>query len=145
MQRYIYARRDTEDGPLEIIPPHESLWYHFYVRNYYINEGAKLQKAFHFCFCLPYKQYLDLVLLVKLNKLFDRLCGSKSNNKKVSPVELLVLGSLHYLGRGWTFDDSEESTAIDKEVPCCFFQVFIRFGSSELYQKWALCSPSLMS
>ena len=30
-QRYIYAQRDTEDGPLEIIPPQESLWYCFYV------------------------------------------------------------------------------------------------------------------
>jgi hypothetical protein len=39
---YIYARRDTEDGPLEIIPLQESLWYRFYVRNYYINEDAKL-------------------------------------------------------------------------------------------------------
>ncbi len=28
-QRYIYARRDTEDGPLEIIPPQEMLWYCF--------------------------------------------------------------------------------------------------------------------
>ena len=28
-QCYIYARRDTEDGPLEIIPPQESLWYWF--------------------------------------------------------------------------------------------------------------------
>ncbi len=37
------------------------------------------------------------------------------------PVELLVLGSLRYLGRGWTFDDYEESTTIDKDVHCCFF------------------------
>ena len=51
------------------------------------------------------------------------------------PVELLVLCALRYLGRGWTFDDCEESTAIDKEVHHCFFQVFIRFGSTELYQK----------
>ena len=43
-QRYVYARRDTEDGPLEIIPPQESLWYRFYVRNFYINEDVKLQK-----------------------------------------------------------------------------------------------------
>jgi hypothetical protein len=33
-QRYIYARRDMKDGPLEIIPPQESLWYHFYIRNF---------------------------------------------------------------------------------------------------------------
>ena len=56
----------------------------------------------------------------------------------MSPVELLVLGSLRYLGRGWTFDDCEESTAIDKEVRHCFFNVFIRFGSTELYQKWVI-------
>jgi hypothetical protein len=26
-QQYTYTRRDTEDRPLEIIPPQESLWY----------------------------------------------------------------------------------------------------------------------
>jgi hypothetical protein len=61
MQRYIYAGRDTEDGPLEIIPPQESLWYRFYVQNYYINEDVKLQKAFRLCFRLPYTQYLELL------------------------------------------------------------------------------------
>ena len=38
------------------------------------------------------------------------------NNKRVPPVELLILGLLCYLGRGWTFDDCEESTAIDSDV-----------------------------
>ena len=71
-QRYIYARRDTKDGPLEIIPPQESLWYRFYVQNYYINEDVKLQKAFRLRFRLPYNQYLELVQLVQSNELFDR-------------------------------------------------------------------------
>jgi hypothetical protein len=102
-QKYIYARRDTEDGPLEIIPPQESLWYHFYVRNYFINKDVKLQKAFRLRFRLPYEQYLDLVQQVQSNMLFDKWCGFKLNNKKVSPVELLVLGLLRYLGRGWTW------------------------------------------
>ena len=88
-QRYIYARRDTEDGPLEIILPQDLLWYRFYVRNYYINEDVKFQKAFCLHFRLPYKQYLELVELVQSNERFDRWCGYKSNNKKVSPVELL--------------------------------------------------------
>jgi hypothetical protein len=138
MQRFIYAWRDTEDGPLEIIPPQELLWYCFCVQNYYINEDVKLKKAFCLCFRLPSKQYLELVQQVQSNKLYDRWCGSKSNNKKVPTVELLVLGSLRYLGPGWTFNDCEESTAIDKEIHCCFFQVFIRFGSTELYQKWVI-------
>ena len=60
------------DGPLEIIPPHESVWFCFYVQNYYINKDVKLQKAFRSRFCLLYKQYIDLVFLVKSNELFDR-------------------------------------------------------------------------
>jgi hypothetical protein len=36
-QRFFYARRDTEDGLLELIPPEESMWYKFYVHNFYIN------------------------------------------------------------------------------------------------------------
>jgi hypothetical protein len=45
-QRYIYTHRDMEDGPLEIIPLQELLWYHFYVCNFYIYEDEKLLKAF---------------------------------------------------------------------------------------------------
>ena len=103
----------------------------------------KLQKAFCLRFRLPYGNYLDLVQLIQSSVLFDRWCGFKSNNKKVSPVELLVLGSLRYLGHGWTFDDCEESTAIDKEVHCCFFHVFILFGSTELYKKWVMTPENL--
>jgi hypothetical protein len=40
MQRFVYARRDTEDGPLEIIPPEESTWYKFYVCNFYITQDT---------------------------------------------------------------------------------------------------------
>jgi hypothetical protein len=46
MQHYISLRQDTADNPLEIIPPEELMWYHFHVRNFDINEDAKLQKAF---------------------------------------------------------------------------------------------------
>jgi hypothetical protein len=98
IQRYIYARRDTEDGPLEIIPPTESLWFRFYVKKIYINKDAKLQKAFRRRFRLPYQQYLELAEQVKSNKLFHRWCGVNHKNKKVSPVELLLLGILRYLG-----------------------------------------------
>jgi hypothetical protein len=48
------------------------------------------------------------------------------SNRKVSPSELLVLGSLQNLGRGWTFND-EESTFIDKEVHRVFFHKFEEF------------------
>jgi hypothetical protein len=81
--------------------------------------------------------------LVASNDIFDRWCGQKYKNKTVLPVELLVLGSLCYLGRGWTFDDCEESTAIDKDVHRCFFNVFIQFGSTVLYKKWVITPVNL--
>jgi hypothetical protein len=132
-----------EDGLLEIIPPQKMLWCRFYVRFFYIFEDEKLQRAFWLHFRLSYKQYLELVDQAQSNNLFGRWCGYRTNNKKVSPVELLVLGLLCYLGRGWTFDDCEESTAIDKEVHCSLFNVFIRFGSTVLYPKWVLTPVNL--
>ena len=60
-QRFVYAQQDTEDGPLEIIPPKDSMWYKFYIPNFYINQDAKLAKAFCNRFRLPYPQFLELV------------------------------------------------------------------------------------
>jgi hypothetical protein len=62
------------------------------------------------------------------------MCGYKKNNKKVSPVELLVLDLHRYLGCGWTFNDSEESTVINKDVHCNFLCVFIVFDITVLYK-----------
>jgi len=36
--RGVLARKDTEDGPLEIILPEDSLWYKAYVSNYLMLE-----------------------------------------------------------------------------------------------------------
>jgi hypothetical protein len=44
-----------------------------------------------------------------------------------SLIELLVLGLLRYIGRGWTFDDIKEQTAISNEVHRLFFHTFIDF------------------
>jgi hypothetical protein len=49
-----------------------------------------------------------------------------------------VLGSLRYLGRGWTFDDIKESTAIALDVHCIFFHCFTEYGSTVLYCKYVL-------
>ena len=76
-------------------------------------------------FRLPYNNYKDLVEWVWVDPLFDQWCGYKIKNKKCSPVELLVFGLLRYLGRGWTFDDIEECTAISKEVHCMFVHKFL--------------------
>jgi hypothetical protein len=57
-----------------------------------------------------------------------------------SPIELLVFGSLRYLGRGWTFDDIEEQTAIisRRDVHRSFFHAFIDYCSTSLYSRFVL-------
>jgi hypothetical protein len=98
--RGVLARKDTEDGPLEIIWPEDSLWYKAYVRNFLMLEPKSfMAKKFRERFRLPYPNFLQLVASVSESELFDRWCGYKPNNKQSSPIELLVLGSLRYLGR----------------------------------------------
>ena len=85
-------------------------------------------------FRLPYTSYKDLFTQIKLDNWFKCWCGFKTNNAKTnSPIELLLLGLLHYLRRGWTFDDIEEQTAILISVHCKFFNAFIDFGCTTLY------------
>ena len=81
---------------------------------------------------------MELLQWIRDDTRFARWCGAKVNNKMSSPIELLVLGSLRYLGRGWTFDDIEEQTAISREVHRTFFHVFIKFCSTSLYSRFVL-------
>jgi hypothetical protein len=48
-------------------------------------------------------------------------------------VELLLLGTLRYLGRGLTFDDLEKYRAISEETHRVFFHKFIDFGANILH------------
>jgi hypothetical protein len=133
--RGVLAQKDMEDGPLEIILPEDSLWYKAYASNFLMLEPElSMAKKFRERIRLPYPNFLQLVASVSKSKLFDRWCGHKRNNKQASPIELLVLGSLRYLGRSWTFDDVEENTAVSKEVHRTFFHHFVEFGSTVLYE-----------
>jgi hypothetical protein len=138
-RRCVLARKDTKDGPLCIITPQEYDWYHVYIDNYLLRK-AKSFMAKKFCnrFCFPYSSFLDLLDQVKSGKRFDRWCGSKTNGKKSSPVKLLLLGTLRYLGQGWTFDNIKEQTAISISVHRVFFHVFIAFGSTSFYSQHVL-------
>ena len=55
-----------------------------------------------------------------------------------SPLSLLLLGALRYLGRGWTFDDIEEATAISQEVHPTFFHIFIDYTSTILFKRYVV-------
>ena len=55
---------------------------------------------------------------------------------KAAPISFLVLVELQYLGRGWTFDDGAENTAISAEVIRTFFHAFIKYGATTLYEMY---------
>ena len=102
-----------------------------------------MAKKFRNRFCMPCPSYMELLDQIKSDNRFERWCGDTWNGKKSSPVELLLLGSLRYLGRGWTFDDIEEQTAILCDVHRAFFHNFIDFGSTTLYSMHVLTPVNL--
>ena len=134
----IYARKDSIDGPLEVISLIESLWYKLYVENYLLLEDPHLRQCFRQRFRLPYDSFPKLADKVSVDPLFERWCGCPSNNKKESPFKLLLLGSLWYLGFRWTFDGIEEFTAVSRDVHRCFLHKFIEFGSILLYNQFVV-------
>jgi hypothetical protein len=63
--------------------------------------------------------------------------------RKTSPLELLLLGALQYLGRGFTFDDIEEDTFISADVHRCFFHSFTKWGADVLYNTYVWMPDSV--
>jgi len=86
---------------------------------------------------MPYTSFLELVDQVKESDVFDRWKDGKVDavGSPATPINLLVLCALHCLGRGWTFDDLSESTAISEEVIRVFFHKFIEWDSDRLFAR----------
>jgi hypothetical protein len=76
--------------------------------------------------------------MVKESDLFKRWLSFDAVGKESSPIELMVLGALRYLGRGWTFNDLEESTAIHEETPQIFFHVSGEWGSTVFFNSYVV-------
>jgi hypothetical protein len=96
---------DDEERTLCPVLPTESPWYIQYVRNPAF--GNEFLKKFRRRFRLPYKQYKELVEDARVSGYFDRWLTKDALNKQSSPLELLILGALRYLGRGWTFERTQ--------------------------------------
>lgn len=113
---------------------------------------AQWVKTFRSRFRLTYESFLALLNMVVGSRsgLFKRwvinsrptMTGATSKRTS-SPIELLLLGSLRYLGRGWTFCDLAESTYIHREVHRVFFHRFIKFGARELYPMYVKMPSSI--
>lgn len=151
-QGVMYHRLET--GDLERVTPTASLWYCLYCRGQ--ENGNSLMPGFDTKFRnrfrLPYENYLELATLCiedsrNTDGYFHRWCPGKKTfaQQPCAPIELLLLTSLRYLGRGWTFDDLEESTAISAEVIRCFFHRFVAFGADVLFRQWVSIPSTLDS
>jgi hypothetical protein len=106
--------------------PRQSWWFNVYLANPNLDSDV-FHKRFRLRFRLPYAEFLELVELLEQNDAFRRWHDGKETvaKAKAAPLSLLVLTALRYLGRGWTFDDCAENTAISSEVIRNFFHVFI--------------------
>ena len=142
-QGVMYQRE--QNGDICRVSPTQSLWYSLYCcgeeNGFSLIPGfaMKFRKRFR----MPYGSYLDLVQLCDQDSLeqdgyFRRWRNGKKSygGQPCAPLQLLVLTSLRYLGRGWTFDDLEECTATSAEVIRVFFHCFISFGSDVLFREW---------
>jgi hypothetical protein len=135
------------NGNLVPLDPRLTSWYCCYVLHPQLNK-PKFFRKFRRRFRLPYDKFLELVDMCKEakdnegNLYFRRWMSEDCVGVPSSPIELMVLGSLRYLGRGWTFDDIEEATAIDEETHRQFFHIFIKFGAEYLYNLWVQAPTS---
>jgi hypothetical protein len=118
--------------------PEDSTWYLMYIKYPMLNV-PKFHIQFRRRFRLPYDQFIQFVAHAEEKKWFPR--WNKWNS--TSPLALLVLGAFRYIGRGWTFDDLEESTLISAEVHRNFLHQFLYIGSTILYALYVAAPNSV--
>jgi DDE superfamily endonuclease len=142
VKRHAVMRRDEHGNIVEMLP-RDSTWYWMYVAPVE-TESQRFQKQFRRRFRMPYASFQELVELVKMQEnddgslLFGRYQTTDAVGRPSSPIELMVLGSLRYLGRGLTFDDIAEYTCISGESHRVFFELFVLFGRKYLYPKFVV-------
>ena len=147
---------DPEHGCLRPMIPTMSSWWILYVQNPN-PECKKWSNTFRSRFRLPYTSFVDLLNALMLDRTdiilakwrptlrdgtttpFPHVYG----RSRISPVPLLLMGSLRYLGRGLTFDDLEECTFISRDVHRVFFHAFVEYGAKKLYPMYVSMPQSI--
>jgi hypothetical protein len=119
--------------------PRVSSWYLLYVNASLMNrQNKKFQAKFRRRFHLPYENYEELLEDLSNSGEFKHWELADAVGQPLSPLALMLLGALRYLGRGWTFDDVEEATLIDEEPHRQFFYCFIDYCSTTMYERFVI-------
>ena len=124
-----------DNGQLYSVSPTESTWYMTYV-NTPMTESADFHKTFRYRFIIPFGFFQELSCELKTSNMFQRWCGTDAVGSPATPIELLLLGTLRILSRDLKIDDIHEYSAISLETHRQFFHVFIRYGSTVLYNRY---------
>ena len=103
-----------------------------------IPQDDRLKTIFCTRFRIPHFYFMELSEEITKHEHFSRWQQPDAVGDKPSNIKLLLLGSLRYIGRSWTFDDISESNGISREVNRIFFLCFINYGSSVMYKKFVL-------
>ena len=103
--------RDT-NGDIVKCKPEFSEWFTNYVSVPNL-KNKRFHLKFRHRFRMQHSSFLTLLDWVKESKAFKKWTKPKHNGPHPpSPVELLLLGTLCCVGRGWTFDNLQEQTSI---------------------------------
>ena len=131
--------RDT-DGTVKPLTWDKSIWYLNYLENPRPAD-PKWNEKFRKRFRMAHESFIELGI-IKLRQIirpkyyikmsfgrvvygigignpspkFDRWKKKDAVGQRAAPTRLMLLGALRYIGRGWTFDDIEEATAIHESV-----------------------------
>ena len=126
----------NKDGTLRNLTFKDSTWYNLYINS--PQDSNRKLKIFRRRFRLPYNEFLKMVEDIKEHEFFTRWTKKDCIGNEPSDLRLLLLGTLRYIGRALTFDDIEEYSFISAEVHRNFFESFLEYGNSVLYQKYVI-------
>ena len=80
-----------EDGTIMVLKPIDTTWYKIYIKNPVLDDSFKMQ--FQKNFRVPYDRFLWMV-----DDSNEDDCYSRWHGSKTTPMSLLILGTLRYLG-----------------------------------------------
>lgn len=124
--------------------PRMTMWYHVYIKHPQV-DNERFQALFRRRFRVPHSSFLSMNIEMNNCPQFTRWHNSKQDccGVRASPISMLHLSVLRYLGRSWTIDCLHEATCISEEVIRNFIHQFLEYGSTVLYDQ-LVTSPTTM-
>jgi hypothetical protein len=130
---------DPLTGETRPMDPKETVWYNMYL-DHPRPDNPKFQTSFRNRFRMRYESLLGLLSRMEVSVMFNwwRSGARDAWGKSASPLGLLLLCVLRYLGRGWIMDDCAENSGISREVIRVFIHFFARWGATVLYDEFVV-------